>query len=436
VIGDNSSRVYLFGGYNGDTWLNDLWTFDIETQCWTCVQESFDTDTSAHSSRSIANNLNGSDTVVPSRRFGYVSVVHDNKFILWGGFDGSKWLNDMYEFDFETMNWREIHAFGQLPSVRSCPAWSKDDTRVYIQGGYDGVERKSDFYSCDLSTYTWVEMPSTGTPPSPRYFHSCCLFDNKMYAYGGYSGSQRLSDMYCYDFITEFWSQVDCNHGYCPSGRSSLVAQVHGNNMYVFGGYDGQTVLNDFYKFRLKAVSIPSSQYLDHMLGLVNNRDLSDVTFLVEDKEVFANRAILASRSEYFHAMFYSGGMRESIQTCEEARNGIPACDRKPIEIKNVSYLAFVKMLEFIYTDSVKNMNLEIGIPLLVTSERFMLDRLKAICEDVIRQHVTINNVTGILLTSSRHNANGLKEIALEFVLSHLNVPAIIKSLTVCSCCH
>jgi len=31
VIGD-CSRMYLFGGYNGSSWLNDLWRFDIDTK--------------------------------------------------------------------------------------------------------------------------------------------------------------------------------------------------------------------------------------------------------------------------------------------------------------------------------------------------------------------------------------------------------------------
>jgi N-acetylneuraminic acid mutarotase len=57
---------------------------------------------------------------------GYVSVVHSNKLVLFGGFDGSRWLNDMYVFDFETKTWNEIQARGVLPSVRSCPAWAKD----------------------------------------------------------------------------------------------------------------------------------------------------------------------------------------------------------------------------------------------------------------------------------------------------------------------
>ena len=96
-----------------------------------------------------------------------------------------------------------------------------------IPGGYDGVERKSDFFALDLDTYTWTEMPCLGTPPSPRYFHSCCLYGGRMYLYGGYSGNDRLADMFAYDFDTNHWSVIDCTRGQAPSGRSSLVAQVH-----------------------------------------------------------------------------------------------------------------------------------------------------------------------------------------------------------------
>ena len=123
--------------------------------------------------------------------------------------------------------------------------------------------------------------------------------------------------------------------------------------------------------------------------------------------------------------------MRESIQACEEAAIGVSTFERCPIEIKDVSYPVFMKMIEYLYTDSLDSITLEIGIPLLITSERFLLDRLKAVCEDLIRQHLKIDNVSEILLTSHRHNANGLKDIALEVILANLNSPAIVKSLTV-----
>jgi len=571
VIGEGS-KMYLFGGYNGTSWLNDLWCFDIDTARWTCLQQNSDESTVNSSNRgsnsnaidtaaaggvaasaaivaaggvniglissnrrSSAANISSSSNATstgtpPSRRFGYVSVVHDNKFVLFGGFDGTKWLNDMYEFDFSTKVWKCIQARGQLPSVRSCPAWAKDDHYVYIQGGYDGVERKADFFACDLSTYTWWEMPCLGTPPSPRYFHSCCLYGNKMYAYGGYSGSERLADMYAYDFDTNHWSQVDCSNGAIgfmasgrmtfgaplardggiryrtfprddnvadvadnssglpggfpgdingaalaaagggphhlappnedhplhhgphhashaymmsgaagfnqpdvPSGRSSLVAQVYENCLYIFGGYNGVTVLNDFYKFRLKPVAIPPSGLVNDMYTLMNHPEFADVTFVVEGEEMYANRAILAVRSEYFRAMFFRSGMREQQGDPDKKGDSSSGggCNTTSIKIdmQDVSKDVFLKVLEFLYTDNVRDISYDIGIPLLIISERFMLDRLKSLCEDSIRRDISFDNVISIYIASHRHRALGLKEIALEFILKYIQDPMIMTGL-------
>lgn len=428
--------------FTGDCWLNDLWKYDIETKHWTCIQESSGPARNDEFNEVDAGGANNANGVIPSRRFGYVSVVHNGKFVLFGGFDGTVWLNDMYVFDFSTATWTEIQPVGALPSTRSCPAWAKDNTHVYIQGGYDGVERKSDFFALDLETYTWTEMPCLGTPPSPRYFHSCCLYGNHMYLYGGYSGNERLADMFAYDFETNHWSQVDCTSGDAPSGRSSLVAQVHDNSIYVFGGYNGTTVLNDFFRFRLKPIGVPPPALIHDLQRLINNPELADVQFIVEGQHIFAHKAIIAIRSEYFRVML-CGGMRESmlidshdscISTDNEQRptkEQLSGSSSSAIDLPDVSHSVFLKVLEFLYTDSVsRDASLEVGIHLLIASEQFMLDRLKAICEDLIRRHINTETAVSILVASHRHNANGLKEITFEFILQNLNNPTVMGCLS------
>jgi hypothetical protein len=205
VISDSSRDIYLFGGYNGISWLNDLWKFDIESKRWSCIQESSDPNALDESDAAVGDQPAGMNQVhgkIPCRRFGYVSVVHGGNFILFGGFDGSRWLSDMHIFNFEKRTWTEVQPKGQPPSARSCPAWAKDDTHLWLHGGYDGADRKADFFAFDLSTYTWTEIPCLGRAPSPRYFHSCCLYGTKLFVYGGYSGNERLDDMYCFDFDT------------------------------------------------------------------------------------------------------------------------------------------------------------------------------------------------------------------------------------------
>ena len=160
VISHSSRAIILFGGYNGRRWLNDLWSFDITTKRWTRIQESLDTiDSGVNDSMPSAAEgpligdgeiqvATQNDTILsikrPCCRFGYVSLIHNHKFILWGGFDGTRWLNDMYIFDFELSTWSEIRQLGTLPSRRSCPAWAKDEKFVYLHGGYDGEERKEE----------------------------------------------------------------------------------------------------------------------------------------------------------------------------------------------------------------------------------------------------------------------------------------------------
>jgi hypothetical protein len=66
----------------------------------------------------------------------------------------------------------------------------------------------------------------------------------------------------------------------------------------------------------------------------------------------------------------------------------------------------------------------------MVTSELFMLDCLKGICEDIIRNEINVDNVVNILIASHQHNAFQLKEITLEYMLrnlSHTKIQAGLK---------
>lgn len=50
----------------------------------------------------------------------------------------------------------------------------------------------------------------------------------------------------------------------------------------------------------------------------------------------------------------------------------------------------------------VTEMTWELGMSLLIASEQFMLDRLKAICEDRLRKDLAVGNVIGVFIASHR----------------------------------
>jgi len=57
-----------------------------------------------------------------------------------------------------------------------------------------------------------------------------------MVTFGGYNGAERLNDMHEYSFATSLWTKLDVSEGDVPSGRSSLISQVYGNSLFIFGG--------------------------------------------------------------------------------------------------------------------------------------------------------------------------------------------------------
>jgi speckle-type POZ protein len=79
------------------------------------------------------------------------------------------------------------------------------------------------------------------------------------------------------------------------------------------------------------------------------------------------------------------------------------------VVVEDVSYAVFVAMLEFLYTDAVAEILPELAVPLLIAGERWMLPRLKALCEDTIRRGITAHSVVPTLLAAHRHRAAGLK---------------------------
>merc|ERR1712061_214081 len=143
------------------------------------------------------------------------------------------------------------------------------------------------------------------------------------------------------------------------------------------------------------------------MRKLINNPMFADVTFLVEGQPVYATRAHLASRSDHFRALLY-GGMRESSAASSEA-----------IALPEITHSVFLFLLEYIYTDQLGDISSELAVHLLIAAERFLLDRLKALCEDIIRKSISTDNVVQIIMTAKAHRADGLKDICMDFIISN-----------------
>lgn len=82
-----------------------------------------------------------------------------------------------------------------------------------------------------------------------------------------------------------------------------------------------------------------------------------------------------------------------------------------PATPQDMSHAAFVKIIEFLYTDSVGDLSPELAVPLLIAAEQYLLERLKCLCEDVIRKSISTENVVNLFMAAHRYRAAGLKEV-------------------------
>lgn len=137
----------------------------------------------------------------------------------------------------------------------------------------------------------------------------------------------------------------------------------------------------------------------------INNKLLSDVTFIVEGREYYAHRIALLASSEIFRSMFDGNG------NFREAQGG-------SIPIPNIRWEAFHAMMTCIYTGTVDVLP-EMAQELLAAADQYMLDTLKRLCEAAIAEQLTAENVWSAYELAENFNAPELAKHCALFCLKN-----------------
>jgi len=134
----------------------------------------------------------------------------------------------------------------EVPSRRSAHASCLVDGRyLLVFGGWDGTQELGDLYSYDVATHRWKRVRTTGTPPAPRHFHSVVAVGRRMYVFGGFDGDKWRADLHALHLDTWTWQEVALERGApAPGPRASTSAAVLSDGrIFIFGGYDGSAFL-------------------------------------------------------------------------------------------------------------------------------------------------------------------------------------------------
>ncbi|CAD6215332.1 unnamed protein product [Miscanthus lutarioriparius] len=229
AVSIGKSKVVVFGGFADKRFLADVSVYDVENKLWYTPECTG----------------NGSDGQAgPSPRAFHIAVVIDCNMFIIGGRSGGKRLGDFWMLDTDLWQWSEMTGFGDLPSPREFAAASAIGNRkIVMYGGWDGKKWLSDVYIMDTMSLEWTELAVTGSVPPPRCGHSATMIEKRLLIFGGRGGAGPImGDLWALKGITEEdndtpgWTQLKLP-GQSPSPRCGHSITSGGPYLLLFGGH-------------------------------------------------------------------------------------------------------------------------------------------------------------------------------------------------------
>lgn len=234
------TKIYVFGGHNGNTALNDLHVFDIAKGIW------LDARTSG---------------VPPSPRFFHSATVIGGKMYIFGGSRLLETISDLHVLDLDTLTWSQPVTYGCQPGSRyshSAFAW---EGRMVVFGGLETGKLKysNEVYTLDANTLTWSREETSGFTVGRKECRTAVLLGNSIYVFA-WALFPVCLETHILDLTTMTWSNVVTDGPYPES--EGFTACTMGTSIMVFGGkelsspYSAHSrVVNDLFAFCTKTMT-------------------------------------------------------------------------------------------------------------------------------------------------------------------------------------
>lgn len=218
-------KIYLFAGVDaGGAVSNDFSVFDLQLETWSKVK---------------------SEGKMPSARSGCKCIQDHHLIYFFGGYTTKsanikEYFHDMYCFDTNTNNWKEIIyniKSSQMPSKRTDHSLVFYNDSLYVFGGKGAKEEIfKDFFRFNLNSRVWAEIKGERAILQPSFGHSATVYQDSMFVFGGWDGKVCLDDFYQYSFNTNIWYNLKRSSGEKPSPRYRHDALEYMGSLYIFGG--------------------------------------------------------------------------------------------------------------------------------------------------------------------------------------------------------
>jgi N-acetylneuraminic acid mutarotase len=183
---------------------------------------------------------------LPGRSY-QVALWTGSQMLIWGGYlGGTNYANSGSRYNPSANSWSAMTTNG-APSGRDVPAAVWTGTEIIIWGGYNSGVNGGGAFLFDGARYnpasdSWTQMNTSGAPPA-RQFPAAVWTGTQMIIWGGYGDQDYLNDGWRYDPGTDTWTAIATNGA--PSARFLHSVVWTGSQMIVWGGVNAGGFLND-----------------------------------------------------------------------------------------------------------------------------------------------------------------------------------------------
>ncbi|KAL6066502.1 BTB/POZ domain containing protein [Balamuthia mandrillaris] len=208
------TKLYVFGGYDGKTYCNDLHVFDTDSSVWYRPECKGD---------------------APAPRTMHSAVLHDHHIFFFGGCDNTSHFSDLFLLDTVTFTWAKPKVHGSQPSKRSGHSATRFGHQIFFIGGYESSSYFDDIYILNCETLTWSKASITGDQFPARAWHSATQVRSKLYVFGG-CGEHMLNQLYVLDPGPTVHCTLLQTRGDEVSPCSGHAATLVGSQLYYVAG--------------------------------------------------------------------------------------------------------------------------------------------------------------------------------------------------------
>ena len=219
----SSNSIYLFGGYDDNKLLTDIWIFNLASKKW--------------------NKVNQPSPLSERMKYGVVHTT--NGFNVIGGATTSDQpIKENWHYNINTNVWtRKSDVPFSDTHINAATRVSPEKIFVFKKQGTDK------FYIYNELTDTWREQTTTGPIPNERYNGICVANEQKVYVGGGYTISEgKLKDFYELDTESWIWKKLSDISKELDGASSTAL----NNKVYVYGGIEKSTnKSNTLYEYNI-----------------------------------------------------------------------------------------------------------------------------------------------------------------------------------------